>query len=304
MLIYANQDTGDLYTDANNFRPDVILSGTYGSRQQVKLQFLRNGAPENLLDMSGTILGVKKSGVFDGPFLASVSAWTGPDANNYYTGLLDLNVAAIATALNVDADTTNDLSFLPCHLEIDWKPNGSTDVQKSTPRDFTVNNSLIRGNEAPLTTGNPAYALPQAYPTLYQAVTGLTGGGSNLDAIVTAGGVAALVVACPYLTPVLWWLRQLNIVSSTLAADSVITTDKPHKFVNGQTVTLAGCADATLNGDHVLTVTSPTSFSVPTTTTGAGAAGGYVVPANDGASIVRPADYNAVTNPVFWQSLL
>lgn len=65
------------------------------------------------------------------------------------------------------------------------------------------------------------------------------------------------------------------IVSASIAAASVITTQTPHYYVSGDTALLAGVTGSTpaVDGTRVVTVLTPTSFSIPVPVTVAGLGG-------------------------------
>jgi len=67
----------------------------------------------------------------------------------------------------------------------------------------------------------------------------------------------------------------VTIVASSIAGASVLTTDRPHGFLTGDSVTIAGHQGSTppLDGVRVVTVLSPTTFSIPLAVTVAGLGG-------------------------------
>ncbi len=70
-----------------------------------------------------------------------------------------------------------------------------------------------------------------------------------------------------------------TLATSSIAANSIITTSAPHGFVTGETVTIAGHTGSTptINGDRVITVTGAYTFSIPVNVTVAGTGGTAVV---------------------------
>ena len=69
--------------------------------------------------------------------------------------------------------------------------------------------------------------------------------------------------------------ESATIVSSSVAAASVITTLTPHGLVNGMTVEIGGHAGSSpmLDGWHIATVVTPTTFSIPVNVTTGGTGG-------------------------------
>ena len=70
------------------------------------------------------------------------------------------------------------------------------------------------------------------------------------------------------------------ITSSSVASPTVITTDYPHTFANGNTVVIAGHVDSVppLNGSHVISGVTSTTFTVPFAVTTAGTGGTASIP--------------------------
>lgn len=68
---------------------------------------------------------------------------------------------------------------------------------------------------------------------------------------------------------------RATVLTSSVAAASVIVTDGAHGFTTGQTATIASHVDSTpdLNGAHVVTVIDSTSFTIPVAVTVAGTGG-------------------------------
>ena len=69
------------------------------------------------------------------------------------------------------------------------------------------------------------------------------------------------------------------LLTSSVAAASIITTSLAHELSNGQTVLIAGHVGSVpdINGTHVVTVLSPTTFSIPVTVTTGGTLGSVVL---------------------------
>lgn len=60
-----------------------------------------------------------------------------------------------------------------------------------------------------------------------------------------------------------------TLASASVANPSIVTTNKPHRLVTGQSVTIAGTAASTpaINATYVVTVISETTFSIPVNVT-------------------------------------
>lgn len=184
---------------------------------------------------------------------------------------------------------------------------------KQTSQTFMlqVQSPYFQGNETAPTGGSK---FGQGIVLNLFAVTNLIGGAAgDLDFVATAAGqVLPCVIAVLNLTagPYVWRLKKAAaIVSSSVATDTVITTQTPHGLAIGQGITIGDHAGSTpaINGNAtVLTVPSPTTFTIAVDVTVAGA-GGFVTPATTGVvgtgGIVRPIDFDAAANPVFWQSV-
>jgi uncharacterized phiE125 gp8 family phage protein len=69
--------------------------------------------------------------------------------------------------------------------------------------------------------------------------------------------------------------RAVTVVSSSVAAASVITTDVAHGLATGDTTTIAGHVGSTpaVTGSYVVTVLTPTTFSIPLNVSIAGTGG-------------------------------
>lgn len=89
-------------------------------------------------------------------------------------------------------------------------------------------------------------------------------------------------------------LKGANVVSSSVASPSVITSSTPHGLITGESVTIAGHAGSTpaLSGPYVVTVLTPTTFSIPVNVT-VGGTGGTVA----GSGFVTIGEITKVTPP-------
>lgn len=67
----------------------------------------------------------------------------------------------------------------------------------------------------------------------------------------------------------------VNILTSSIAAATVLTTDAPHGLTTGDKVVIAGHVGSTpaIDGRYTATVLSPTTFSIPVTVTVDGTGG-------------------------------
>jgi hypothetical protein len=91
-----------------------------------------------------------------------------------------------------------------------------------------------------------------------------------------------------------------TILTSSVAAASVITTSAAHGRVSGQEVTIAGHVGSTpsINGPHIITVLSPTTFSIPVNVTVAGTGGTATLTENP-LNFTTLAEITSVTPPQF-----
>lgn len=82
-----------------------------------------------------------------------------------------------------------------------------------------------------------------------------------------------------------------SIISSSVAAATVITTTAAHGLTTGMKATIVGHTGSTpaIDGTYVVTVLSPTTFSIPKTVTVAGAGGGFTLTSWQNIAFTQPA---------------
>lgn len=92
-----------------------------------------------------------------------------------------------------------------------------------------------------------------------------------------------------------------SIVSSSVAASTVITTTLAHGLSTGMTASIVGHTGSTpdINGSYIVTVLSPTTFSIPKTVTVAGTGGGFTLTAWQNIPFIPPS--TATLTP--WQQV-
>jgi hypothetical protein len=245
--------------------------------------------------------------VFTCTALGNLVTVTDPDLGNRTNATAETTSFTVSTWINGSLpNTLADVEYIDLMAEIEATANGAV-ISSQT---FTVRlfHDVNQGGEGTATDATPAYPVPARIALNYYDVTGLTGGtAGKLDALATLStfAVGTLLAVQVDDAPLLWRLRQLVITGATVAASSVVTTSTAHGLTSGQTAAIGGSnTTPTIDGNRVVTVLSSTTFTVPVTVTVAGTAG-YTTPAEDtAAGLVRPADFNSATNPVFWQSRL
>lgn len=82
-----------------------------------------------------------------------------------------------------------------------------------------------------------------------------------------------------------------SIVSSSVAAATVITTTAAHGLTTGMTVTIVGHTGSipSVDGTYVVTVTGVNTFTIPKTVTVAGTGGGFTLTAWQNVPFTPPA---------------
>jgi hypothetical protein len=84
-----------------------------GQGHPLELQFHRDGVAELLAEDTAIVLGIKKSGEFEGDPLARATAWTRPaTAAGFYTATLSTKTNEIDAALGIDGTTANDVAAI------------------------------------------------------------------------------------------------------------------------------------------------------------------------------------------------
>lgn len=88
----------------------------------------------------------------------------------------------------------------------------------------------------------------------------------------------------------------VNIIGSSVANPSIVSTRTPHGFVSGQSATIAGSTGSTpdVNGAHVVTVIDATHLSIPVNVTVPGV-GGTLAPTS--ATYTTIAEITKVSPP-------
>jgi len=227
----------------------------------------------------------------------------------YQTDTKVLWIVKDHTNLTTDAGWSTDVplkdSFqLGAEIVLRESPN----FGKESSQAFTlqVNADYDNGNETAPTTG-PTFGL--GIVGNRPDITTLTGGTSNaLDAIVTAGGLAT-----PYITlliraagsPRFWQLIPGLPIVSASAENPTILNIPGHGLADGATISVGGNGAVTA-GDYVLTVVDADNLSIPfDNSAGAITAGGFAtIGANPTVGRVRPVDFNAATNAIYWESVV
>lgn len=148
MRIYLDIDSRRLFSAPG--RPLSKLDFKRRDNDTIELIFLRDDIGQDLA--AGTIakIGVKADAAFDSEFLAVTTlAKTGTGASTVYTGELNFNTTAMASAFSTEPVT------LAAMLEVEWLTGSAISSSKTLP--VTLYNDVIRGDE-----GEPA-TLPLFY---------------------------------------------------------------------------------------------------------------------------------------------
>ena len=314
MVLYVNVNSGAVLASPNGYTSTPTFQAILGPSEPLAVQY---GAPDPdtgvwtptlVPTTAGMILGAKPQGTYSGAFDTSCSAFTAPgSAAGFYTGVLPTNTAAINTALGT-SNNPDTIASVTLGAEIDFVSPITGQLAKSQPFVIQVNNTYITGNEGATVPANPTFPSWNVIKPFLRLITALTGGtASDLDGILTAGGVAPDGVEIPNVRPsATTWQNVPSPGISAITVDAAnpqVTTSTPHNLLTGQTATLGGTnSTPDIDGDHVVTVIDNLNFTVAGTTTAAGTAG-FATPAAVAGSIVRPADFNAATNARTWQSV-
>lgn len=156
MLLYFDLDKGRLVTSPGSGDSLAQLDFKRGDTLPVILRFIRGLTVTELAAGATGSIGLKTVGNFDGSFLAADIGWTktGTGTTTIYTFVLDLNTAALNTALGVGAAA--DVASLPVNFELEFVESGNTTSSQTVLA--TVHNDVIRGGEDAATTA-PSVAL-------------------------------------------------------------------------------------------------------------------------------------------------
>lgn len=221
MDLYLDVDSRSFVTSLTSSIPLEGLTFKRRDTAKLNLYFVQNGENLNLgainsggsgATLSSLSVGLKNDGDYASAFLAfaDTSLFYTSTFYNFYTFSLSLNTSELDSIFTADSE----ISSISTMLEFQWTQCDGA-VFSSTTLPVLVQNDVIRGDEGPLSQANPAYPSALALATqkaaldrltmmiqqivgsagittavIYPLITGLTGGGAtNLDGIVTAGGV-------------------------------------------------------------------------------------------------------------------
>lgn len=201
----------------------------------------RSGAAGNTLRVA---IGVTANVV------AYQNSWT-PIANGW-AGVLNLNTAEARAMLGA-ADK------VPCLFEIELTESvGSVTTLVQSPA-YLLNEMLPENSPAqvPAETFTPDSALRLGYVQNRSGVTGLTGGGTNLDGISTADLGVGIVVALTLSNVVYFY--QLQAGSDAEASPQIIRPDDFSLASNSKVWRLVSQLGAALSNGHTHAQNSPAS---------------------------------------------
>jgi hypothetical protein len=116
-----------------------------GDSGEVRLEFCEGFATATIPAGSEIIYGVKLRGEYDSAPLMTVTNFV-LDAG-IYSGTAAFDLDAIDAALNLDADTTNDLETLDCMAELTWKVPGGGWLSTNTMH-AVISNDVNRADDS------------------------------------------------------------------------------------------------------------------------------------------------------------
>jgi hypothetical protein len=142
MRIYLDLDSRRLLTSPT--RPLSLLEFKRRDNDSIELQFLRDAVVQELAAGTTARVGIKPEGDYDAPFLAVTTlTQSGTGTATVYSGALNLNTTALATAFDDEPDKVSTM------LEVEWVTGDVVSSSKTLPA--TIHNDVIRGDE-----GDPA----------------------------------------------------------------------------------------------------------------------------------------------------
>jgi hypothetical protein len=150
MRIYLDLDSRRLLTTPT--RPLSLLEFKRRDNDSIELQFLRDAVVQQLPAGTTARVGIKPEGDYDAEFLAVTTlTQSGTGTATVYSGALNLNTTALATAFDSEPDTLSTM------LEVEWLTGNVVSSSKTLPA--TIHNDVIRGDE-----GDPV-EMPVFYTT-------------------------------------------------------------------------------------------------------------------------------------------
>jgi hypothetical protein len=199
MRIYLDLDSRRLLTTPT--RPLSLLEFKRRDNDSIELQFLRDAVVQELPAGTTARVGIKPEGDYDAPFLAVTTlTQSGTGTATVYSGALNLNTTALATAFDDEPDKVSTM------LEVEWLTGDVVSSSKTLPA--TIHNDVIRGDE-----GTPA-----DLPFFYTAQTS--------DFKSTQAQAEAGTDNATWMTP----LRTAQAIAELAATDWDSVSGKPSTF--------------------------------------------------------------------------
>lgn len=123
-------------------------------RVTIAVKFFQNGSHISLSAQATGKLGLKKKGVFQGGYIASLQSWTKQGSPTIYSFDLNLNTSE-ATALFAGGKANTPSVNLVLEISIEQSP----EILSSALLSVILENDLNQGNEGPMSQANPDYPL-------------------------------------------------------------------------------------------------------------------------------------------------
>lgn len=203
MRLFIDLDSRGLIVGPAITQPVPGLSLTRGDTLPLEIQFVRDGAIEELPGGATGKIGIKLN-YASTDFLAYVGAWTqsGSGATAVYKASLSLNTAAI------EAEFAANPADIPALFEVEWTVSGT--LTSLAPTTATIANAVIRGGE-----GDP---IANATPSAFRLMS--TGSGAVYEITLDDAGVPlSTLIAGATVAPTAIPLRSTGGIPYSLFVD-------------------------------------------------------------------------------------
>ena len=148
MKLFIDVETRTIIDSLTYARPTPSITLKRRDNMRVEVAFVKSGAVVELATGATGKLGIKLAGSYGAAFLAAANSWTktGTGEDAIYSFALNLNTQEMDTAFE-DEPATKDAM-----LEIEWTEGAIVTSSNTLPA--TIQNDVIRGNEAAATVAN------------------------------------------------------------------------------------------------------------------------------------------------------